>query len=233
MEGDLTYYGYRYYDPVTGRWPSRDPIGERGGVNLYGFVRNDGVNRWDLWGLIDLLPLPTDVDEGGGLMFEDPPLDPIPLLPRPPGYPEELQDISYEDFSSALDAAGQTDDESCWVCVCTGVINYTYSPPRRDDYLDLLNRSNASRRDKALALNTLLSLAPNGADQTKQTEHEATGYSRSRHGAAFMARNRLVEKMRADYDLQFSFFWDPGEITKDCECEKDPGSNPGRDWFNQ
>jgi hypothetical protein len=23
-----------YYDPVTGRWPSRDPIGERGGVNL-------------------------------------------------------------------------------------------------------------------------------------------------------------------------------------------------------
>jgi len=22
------YYGYRYYDPVTGRWPSRDPLGE-------------------------------------------------------------------------------------------------------------------------------------------------------------------------------------------------------------
>ena len=25
----LYYYGYRYYDPVTGRWPSRDPIGTR------------------------------------------------------------------------------------------------------------------------------------------------------------------------------------------------------------
>jgi len=24
------YYGFRYYDPVTGRWPSRDPIGEQG-----------------------------------------------------------------------------------------------------------------------------------------------------------------------------------------------------------
>jgi len=47
----LYYYGYRYYDPVTGRWPSRDPIGERGGVNLYGFVRNDGVGRWDFLGL--------------------------------------------------------------------------------------------------------------------------------------------------------------------------------------
>ena len=32
-------------------WLSRDPIGERGGLNLYGFVGNDGVNRWDLLGL--------------------------------------------------------------------------------------------------------------------------------------------------------------------------------------
>lgn len=44
-------YTYRHYDPVTGRWPSRDPIGERGGVNLYGFVGNDGVNKWDVLGL--------------------------------------------------------------------------------------------------------------------------------------------------------------------------------------
>lgn len=48
----VAYYGYRYYDPVTGRWPSMDPIGERGGVNLYGFVGNDGVNRLDLLGLL-------------------------------------------------------------------------------------------------------------------------------------------------------------------------------------
>jgi len=44
------YYGYRYYDPVTGRWPSRDPIAERGGLNLYGFVGNNGVNRADYLG---------------------------------------------------------------------------------------------------------------------------------------------------------------------------------------
>ena len=47
----LYYYGYRYYDPVTGRWPSRDPIEERGGYNLYGFVGNDGVNQVDILGL--------------------------------------------------------------------------------------------------------------------------------------------------------------------------------------
>jgi RHS repeat-associated protein len=43
-------YGYRYYDPLTGRWPSRDPIAEKGGVNLYGFVRNDGHNKIDILG---------------------------------------------------------------------------------------------------------------------------------------------------------------------------------------
>jgi RHS repeat-associated protein len=46
----LLYYGYRYYDPVTGRWPSRDPIEERGGINLYGFIKNDGGNTWDYLG---------------------------------------------------------------------------------------------------------------------------------------------------------------------------------------
>jgi len=40
-----------HYDPNVGRWLSRDPIAERGGVNLYGFVGNDGVNRWDKLGL--------------------------------------------------------------------------------------------------------------------------------------------------------------------------------------
>ena len=46
----LYYYGYRYYDPVTGRWPSRDPIEEEGGNNLYAFVNNDGLNQWDYLG---------------------------------------------------------------------------------------------------------------------------------------------------------------------------------------
>ncbi len=47
----MAYYGYRYYDPQTGRWLSRDPIEERGVMNLYGFVGNDGVNKWDVLGL--------------------------------------------------------------------------------------------------------------------------------------------------------------------------------------
>jgi hypothetical protein len=46
----LHNYLYRYYDPVTGRWPSRDPIEEEGGVNLYGFVGNDGIGKVDVLG---------------------------------------------------------------------------------------------------------------------------------------------------------------------------------------
>ena len=47
----LYMYMYRDYDGPSGRWPSRDPIEERGGLNLYGFVENDGVNEWDLLGM--------------------------------------------------------------------------------------------------------------------------------------------------------------------------------------
>ena len=52
----VAYYTYRYYEPLTGSWLSRDPIGERGGLNLYGFVSNDGLNRWDLLGRQPALP---------------------------------------------------------------------------------------------------------------------------------------------------------------------------------
>ena len=39
-ELDLVYYNYRHYSPALGRWLSRDPIEEQGGLNLYAFVGN-------------------------------------------------------------------------------------------------------------------------------------------------------------------------------------------------
>jgi RHS repeat-associated protein len=72
-ETDLLYYGYRYYNPSTGRWPNRDPIGENGfevvsyrtsnplrkvfalglmgGLNLYEFVQNQPTVQHDPLGL--------------------------------------------------------------------------------------------------------------------------------------------------------------------------------------
>lgn len=49
-ETGLINYGFRYYSPTLGRFINRDPIGEKGGLNLYGFCGNDGVNRWDYLG---------------------------------------------------------------------------------------------------------------------------------------------------------------------------------------
>ena len=43
--------GRRYYNPHLGRWLGRDPIEEKGGLHLYGFVGNNGVNHWDYLGM--------------------------------------------------------------------------------------------------------------------------------------------------------------------------------------
>ncbi len=48
----LVRHGARDYDPETGRWVAKDPITFKGGINLYGYVRNDPVNRIDPRGLV-------------------------------------------------------------------------------------------------------------------------------------------------------------------------------------
>lgn len=46
-ETHLCYYGYRFYAPALMRWLNRDPIGERGGFNLYCFCVNSSVSKID------------------------------------------------------------------------------------------------------------------------------------------------------------------------------------------
>jgi RHS repeat-associated protein len=53
-ETGFYYFGYRYYNPETGRWLNRDPIEERGGLNLYGYVNNNPLSFVDLYGLRDV-----------------------------------------------------------------------------------------------------------------------------------------------------------------------------------
>jgi RHS repeat-associated protein len=42
---------FRWYDPATARWLTRDPIGYAGGSNLYGYVGGNPVGGVDPWGL--------------------------------------------------------------------------------------------------------------------------------------------------------------------------------------
>jgi RHS repeat-associated protein len=67
-ESDIIMYPHRPYSPSTGRWLSRDPVGELGfellsretarvlsdGAKLYGFCGNDPINAFDMLGLFDI-----------------------------------------------------------------------------------------------------------------------------------------------------------------------------------
>jgi RHS repeat-associated protein len=62
-------YEFRTYDPKIAKWMTRDPLGEEGGINLYGFVGGNPANYFDPHGLAAATPVPAG---------------PIPIFPLPP-----------------------------------------------------------------------------------------------------------------------------------------------------
>jgi len=50
-ETGLYYYRARYYDPMEGRFISKDPIGFSGGINLYSYTAENPINYTDPFGL--------------------------------------------------------------------------------------------------------------------------------------------------------------------------------------
>jgi RHS repeat-associated protein len=53
----LVYYLYRYYEPSLQRWINRDPVSERGGINLYAYVANNPVDLVDPFGFVESSPV--------------------------------------------------------------------------------------------------------------------------------------------------------------------------------
>lgn len=53
----LVYYNYRYYNPLQGRWLSRDQIGEFYSRNLYVFIHNKITIKIDYLGLLYYAPM--------------------------------------------------------------------------------------------------------------------------------------------------------------------------------
>jgi RHS repeat-associated protein len=64
LNSGLAYYLYRYYDPNLQRWLNRDPIGEKGGINLYTFNRNNPLRFVDPFGLTTYVWPPEDTPPG-------------------------------------------------------------------------------------------------------------------------------------------------------------------------
>jgi hypothetical protein len=56
---------FRVYDPNTGRWLSRDPLGEKAGVNLYDYVGGNPAYRIDRDGRWWQIPMIAGIVVGG------------------------------------------------------------------------------------------------------------------------------------------------------------------------
>jgi len=96
---DLVLYEYRVYQPSTGKWLSRDPIGAIGGINLYGMLGNNPINRSDRLGL-------------KGFPYPYPP----PQPPPPPRQPPDTNPVP----------AGQCRIQVCCVPVSITVWEHCY-----------------------------------------------------------------------------------------------------------
>jgi RHS repeat-associated protein len=68
-ETGLYYYGYRYYSPDLGRWTSRDPIEEEGGLAIYAFCFNNAVRDVDGVGLSITCASDEDIGNKSGIQF--------------------------------------------------------------------------------------------------------------------------------------------------------------------
>jgi RHS repeat-associated protein len=65
-ESGWVYFGLRFYNPKHGRFINRDPIHEQGGLNLYAYCANTGLNAWDVLGLkIQRIAIPYETSRGG------------------------------------------------------------------------------------------------------------------------------------------------------------------------
>lgn len=55
-ETGLLFFGRRYYHPALGKWITQDPEGLENGPNLYAYVSNCPLVRFDLYGLREYFP---------------------------------------------------------------------------------------------------------------------------------------------------------------------------------
>ena len=128
-ETGLYYCQARYYDPGTGRWVTRDPIGYAGGVNLYGYCGSGPIGRSDRSGLQD-----DDDDDAYEMYLEahqddddDESKEESTPTPEPPDPPMPEPDMGPYDPTAGLTTSTKL-AEDCFVDLS--------EPARREHILD-------------------------------------------------------------------------------------------------
>ncbi|WP_157374734.1 RHS repeat-associated core domain-containing protein, partial [Burkholderia ubonensis] len=99
-ETGLHYNRYRYYDPDSGRFISKDPIGLQGGINVYQYAPNP-VQWIDPLGLTNTFP--SNPDDMTKVLGVDPKIGTTPDgTPRYTWFPNSNTRIRYESHPEGL-----------------------------------------------------------------------------------------------------------------------------------
>ncbi|MFN4874812.1 MAG: RHS repeat-associated core domain-containing protein [Akkermansiaceae bacterium] len=218
----LYMYLYRDYDAPSGRWGSRDPIEEMGGVNLYAFINNFIVNKWDYLGLFR--------NNGDDQILDLPELPPIELPPPPvvPDGPDRhnnwrLPDSSRPEELILPDDVGDQGENStlCWICEYKGTSKWKLDKDAARKYFERL-MGDAFDDDKKLEEEFIQRrLATIEKDISKRTLISLGDVSSTRTSACWKAKRVVLNSMWLDYQRTQGLNWgifDEFELPKNCNC---------------
>ncbi|MEW6026870.1 MAG: RHS repeat-associated core domain-containing protein [Planctomycetota bacterium] len=116
-ESQTYYYRTRQYNPASGRFTQRDPIGYRGGLNIYSYCGSNPVNWIDPWGWV--AKWPQDVGGGATTLPYFPDYDnPQPSMAQTLPY---IIDYSKPPDESMYQLMGFAEEATGWILVGIGV----------------------------------------------------------------------------------------------------------------
>jgi RHS repeat-associated protein len=222
------YYGYRWYDPLTGRWLSRDPIGERGGVNVYGFVRNEGIAMTDYLGLAHYLTGNETAAENGAMLPIPEPINPV----LPPPEDARIHDkkpwlLPEEQRPHELTPPTEADDfgrpPSCWVCQYKGNIVFEFEPGRLEEHFRNIYRNNPEGTD----VEKLIRDISPGFRKLVEGDHTQgiEEMSATRGAACWKAKTEVLNALWGEYQKNVYNFAKlvRYQLPINCNCKEEDG----------